>query len=102
MIRRTATSISDRLFRAAICPALAQRLRVEIDAQLPADLGPWLHDLGELRRDILAAYEPGESRKLLLHQLAQRNLCDPLACPAQKLALKARSEVMKIAKETVA
>jgi siroheme synthase-like protein len=83
-------------------PALAQRLRVEIDEQLPADLGPWLRDLGELRRDVLAAYEPGEERKLLLHQLAQRNLCDPQECPAQKLALEARSFVAKAAKETIA
>ena len=74
-------------------PALAQRLRREIDRQLPDDLGPWLHDLGETRRDILAAYEPGEDRKLLLHQLAQRNLCDPHSCPAQHLALDATSKV---------
>jgi siroheme synthase-like protein len=84
-------------------PALAQRLRIEIDEQLPSELGPWLHELGELRRDVLAAYEPGEERKLLLHQLAQRNACDPLECPAQRLALEARSYVTKAAaKETVA
>jgi siroheme synthase-like protein len=71
-------------------PALSQRLRREIDEQLPADLGPWLHDLGQIRRDILAAYQPGEDRKLLLHQLAQRHLCDPQTCPAQTLALEAR------------
>src|SRR5215472_13072881 len=35
-------------------PALAQRLRKEIDEQLPDDLGPWLDDLGELRREVLA------------------------------------------------
>jgi siroheme synthase-like protein len=71
-------------------PALAQRLRREIDEQLPAELGPWLNELGQTRRDILAAYEPGENRKLLLHQLAQRNLCDPGECPANKLALHAK------------
>jgi siroheme synthase-like protein len=70
-------------------PAFAQRLRREIDQQLPSDLGPWLHDLGETRRNILSAYESGEDRKLLLHQLAQRNLCDPRTCPAQHLALAA-------------
>lgn len=79
-------------------PALAQRLRHEIDEQLPADLGPWLHDLGEQRREILAAYEPSEDRKLLLHQLAQRNLCDQQSCPTQKLAITARRAV----KEAVA
>jgi uroporphyrin-III C-methyltransferase / precorrin-2 dehydrogenase / sirohydrochlorin ferrochelatase len=72
-------------------PALAQRLRREIDEQLPADLGPWLRDLGHVRRNILATYAPGEDRKLLLHQLAQRHLCDPQTCPTQKLALKAQS-----------
>lgn len=73
-------------------PALAQRLRREIDEQLPADLGPWLHDLGQTRRDILANYEPGEDRKLLLHQLAQRNLCDPATCPAQHLAIQTKPQ----------
>jgi siroheme synthase-like protein len=77
-------------------PALAQRLRREIDEQLPSDLGPWLRDLGHVRREILAAYEPGEDRKLLLHQLAQRNLCDPQTCPAQKLALKAQSQTKEV------
>jgi siroheme synthase-like protein len=77
-------------------PALAQCLRHEIDEQLPADLGPWLNDLGALRRDILTAYEPGEDRKLLLHQLAQRHLCDPQTCPAQKLALEARQHVKEV------
>ena len=52
-------------------PALAQRLRREIDEQLPADLGPWLEDLGALRREILAVHPRSEERKLLLHQLAK-------------------------------
>ncbi|MBB6146000.1 siroheme synthase-like protein [Silvibacterium bohemicum] len=82
-------------------PALAQHLRREIDAQLPTDLGPWLHDLGQVRRDILTAYEPGEDRKLLLHQLAQRHVCDPRACPAQHLAIEARHETTHV-KEALA
>src|SRR5580658_3282487 len=53
-------------------PAFAQRLRGEIDAQLPADLGPWLADLGRLRRQILSKLPRGESRKALLHRLANR------------------------------
>ncbi|MGC2504390.1 MAG: bifunctional precorrin-2 dehydrogenase/sirohydrochlorin ferrochelatase, partial [Silvibacterium sp.] len=35
-------------------PALAQRLRKEIDAQLPEDLGAWLGEVGRLRREVLA------------------------------------------------
>jgi uroporphyrin-III C-methyltransferase/precorrin-2 dehydrogenase/sirohydrochlorin ferrochelatase len=58
-------------------PAFAQRLRREIDAQLPADIGPWLGDLGRLRRQILATLPAGDSRKALLHRLANRQV-DPL------------------------
>ncbi|HZD47468.1 MAG TPA: bifunctional precorrin-2 dehydrogenase/sirohydrochlorin ferrochelatase, partial [Silvibacterium sp.] len=73
-------------------PALAQRLRREIDEQLPGDLGPWLRDLGELRREVLAVHAAGEDRKLLLHQLAHRDVCESRDCPSRKLALE-RKEV---------
>jgi uroporphyrin-III C-methyltransferase/precorrin-2 dehydrogenase/sirohydrochlorin ferrochelatase len=53
-------------------PAFAQRLRREIDEQLPYEVGPWLEKLGQVRREILATHSPGEARKTLLHQLAQR------------------------------
>ena len=57
-------------------PAFAQRLRREIDAQLPAEIGPWLGDLGRLRRQILESLPAGESRRALLHRLANRPI-DP-------------------------
>ena len=53
-------------------PAVAQHLRREIDEQLPNDLGPWLKEIGEVRREILASLPRGEARKALLHQLAER------------------------------
>ena len=53
-------------------PAVAQRLRREIDELLADDLGPWLKDLGQLRREILTEHPPGDDRKALLHRLAQR------------------------------
>ena len=68
-------------------PAFAQRLRREIDEQLPGDLGPWLEGLGRLRREVLATQPRGEARKALLHQLAQRPLCDAASCPSRRLAL---------------
>ena len=34
-------------------PAFAQRLRREIDARLSADIGPWLKNLGEFRREVV-------------------------------------------------
>jgi uroporphyrin-III C-methyltransferase len=67
-------------------PALAQRLRREIDEQLPADLGTWLENLGELRREVLDIHPRGEARKSLLHQLAQRHVCESESCPSRMLA----------------
>lgn len=67
-------------------PALAQRLRKEIDAQLPGDLGPWLAELGRLRGEIRSALPAGESRNLLLHELAQRQLCSSPTCPTRQYA----------------
>ena len=71
-------------------PAVAQRLRREIDEQLPADLGLWLSSLGELRREVLATHARGEERRLLLHELAQRQICDSALCATRELARKGR------------
>jgi len=67
-------------------PALAQRLRREIDAQLPQDLGPWLGQIGELRREVLATHPRNEERRLLLHELAHRPLCDSPVCATRLMA----------------
>ena len=67
-------------------PALAQQLRKELNEQLPRDLGPWLMELGRLRREVLAMEPLGETRKLLLHQLAQRDVCAAEACPSRAMA----------------
>ncbi len=64
-------------------PALAQRLRAEIDAILPQDAGAWLDAVGSTRERILAAYPADEARKEALHMLARRESCDPAACPVQ-------------------
>ncbi|HEV2136732.1 MAG TPA: siroheme synthase CysG [Terracidiphilus sp.] len=67
-------------------PAVAQRLRREIDDQLPEDLGPWLATLGELRREVLASHPRSEERRLLLHSLAERQICDSALCSTRQLA----------------
>ena len=67
-------------------PALAQRLRREIDEQLPQDLGPWLHELGALRQQVRGAVPAGPARNLLLHELAQRHLCSSAECPTRQYA----------------
>ncbi len=68
-------------------PSLAQRLRREIDEQLPSDLGPWLTEIGQLRREVLATQPRSEARKLLLHELAQRQVCESPMCATRELAL---------------
>lgn len=71
-------------------PAVSQRLRREIDEQLPQDLGEWLARLGGLRREVLAAHPRGEERRLLLHELAHRENCDSALCPARQMTKQGR------------
>jgi uroporphyrin-III C-methyltransferase/precorrin-2 dehydrogenase/sirohydrochlorin ferrochelatase len=78
-------------------PAVAQRLRREIDEQLPQDLGPWLRELGELRREVLAAHPRNEERRLLLHELAQRQICDSALCATKQLARTGREGARAVA-----
>ncbi len=74
-------------------PALAMRLRKEINAALPADGGEWLMELGRLRREVLAAEPQSESRKALLHQLAERSVCGAEFCPSRKLAREHAAQI---------
>ena len=59
-------------------PSVAQQLRREIDERLPEDLGAWLSEVGQLRREILATYPAGEERKALLHRVAKRQMLQPV------------------------
>ena len=67
-------------------PALAQQLRKNLNEQLPLDLGDWLDDLGNLRREVVAAEPLNEERRLILHELAQRQVCSYDQCPSRLLA----------------
>lgn len=67
-------------------PALAQRLRKEINALVPLDAGDWLAELGNLRREVLQLEPLNDARKELLHTLAQRDVCAYDACPSRTLA----------------
>jgi precorrin-2 dehydrogenase / sirohydrochlorin ferrochelatase len=71
---------------AGASPALAQRLRKEINAQLPLDVGDWLTDLGNLRREVTQREPLNEERRLLLHQLAEREVCGYEDCPSRVMA----------------
>ncbi len=78
-------------------PAVAQRLRREIDEQLPQDLGPWLAQLGALRREVLATHPRREERRLLLHELAQRQICDSALCSTRELARTGKDATRAVA-----
>ena len=67
-------------------PALAQRLRKEINALLPLDTGDWLTELGNLRREVLQLEPLNEERKHILHLLASRDVCAYEACPSRTIA----------------
>jgi siroheme synthase-like protein len=68
-------------------PALAQRLRQQLEALLDETTGPWLERLGSIRRQVLAARPAGEARNRLLRTLASRDVCDAETCPSRQLAL---------------
>jgi siroheme synthase-like protein len=70
-------------------PAVAQRMRRELDAALPPDLGPWVQEMGRLRREVRTEHPPCENRTRLLHTLAQRPLCELEHCPTRQFARKA-------------
>ncbi len=67
-------------------PALAQRLRKEINSILPLDAGDWLNELGNLRREVLQLEPLNDARKEILHTLASRDVCAYDACPSRTLA----------------
>ncbi|SEF58648.1 precorrin-2 dehydrogenase [Bryocella elongata] len=74
-------------------PALAQRLRKELNAALPLDLGEWLMELGRLRREVVAVEPLGDPRRKLLHELAQREVCGYDQCPSR---LRAREHAVEM------
>ena len=71
---------------AGASPALAQRLRKEINELLPLDTGDWLTELGNLRREVLQLEPLNATRNELLHQLASRDVCSYDHCPSRVLA----------------
>ncbi len=53
-------------------PALAQRIRHELEAQFGPEYGEWLEQLGKIRQQLFASGMKPEDRRRLLHQLASR------------------------------
>jgi uroporphyrin-III C-methyltransferase / precorrin-2 dehydrogenase / sirohydrochlorin ferrochelatase len=55
-----------------LSPALAQRIRQELEAQFGPEYESWLADLGRAREALFATAMDSDERKRLLHELASR------------------------------
>ena len=53
-------------------PALAQRIRRELEIQFGPEYGEWLKELGQIRQQLFASKIDPEQRRRLLHELASR------------------------------
>lgn len=53
-------------------PALAQRLRLELEQQFGPEYESWVAELGEAREQLTSMVLDNEARKKLLHELASR------------------------------
>jgi precorrin-2 dehydrogenase/sirohydrochlorin ferrochelatase len=51
-------------------PALAQRIRRELEIQFGPEYGEWLEQLGKIRQELFASKMNPEDRRQLLHELA--------------------------------
>jgi precorrin-2 dehydrogenase / sirohydrochlorin ferrochelatase len=59
-----------------LSPALAQRLRRELEAQFGPEYEPWVNWLGAARRFLRAKNDDPEQTRQLLHQLASQEMFD--------------------------
>jgi siroheme synthase (precorrin-2 oxidase/ferrochelatase) len=57
-------------------PALAQRLRRELEEQFTPDYAGWLEELGENRKKLFDSELDADRRRDLLHSLASREAFD--------------------------
>ena len=53
-------------------PALAQRIRRELEVQFGPEYGEWLEELGKIRQQLFASGMNPDDRRRVLHELASR------------------------------
>ena len=53
-------------------PALAQRIRRDLEVQFGPEYGEWLEDLGKIRQQLFASGMNADDRRRVLHELASR------------------------------
>src|ERR1700679_4321473 len=61
-----------------------KKIRRALEDALDVHLGDWLAAIGQIRRDILAAYPASEARKLALHVLASNGARESTTCPGRE------------------
>jgi siroheme synthase-like protein len=59
-------------------PALAQRLRRQLEVQFGPEYGEWLEQLGSVRKQLFASQIEPEVRRNLLHEIASQQAFDVL------------------------
>jgi precorrin-2 dehydrogenase/sirohydrochlorin ferrochelatase len=70
VMRRGALQIA--VSTGGLAPALAHRLRMELEQQFGPEYEGWVNQVGRLRREILARDLPDDQRRELLEQIASR------------------------------
>lgn len=76
-------------------PALAQRIRRELEIQFGPEYGEWLEELGRIRQQLFAGKIDPEDRRHLLHELASRRAFEK----AQATALSQPAVTEKVSLE---
>ena len=66
-------------------PALAQRIRRELEIQFGPQYGEWLEKLGKIRRDLFASGMDPDKRRRLLHELASQVPFEPSQSTAARI-----------------
>src|SRR5579859_1827478 len=51
-------------------PALARRLRIDLEKQFGAEFGAWVEHVGKMRKQILRQHAKGEERRKLMDQIS--------------------------------
>jgi precorrin-2 dehydrogenase / sirohydrochlorin ferrochelatase len=62
-------------------PALAHRIRLELEESLDEPIAEWVEKIGKARREIIESVPPSDERKKLLHRLAHT---DPTELETQR------------------
>jgi precorrin-2 dehydrogenase/sirohydrochlorin ferrochelatase len=53
-------------------PALARRLRIDLEKQFGAEYGAWVEHVGKMRKRVLRQHAKGEERRKLMDQISSR------------------------------